>query len=265
MMAKVKVLLVEDEFLARELIKDILCKHSDDFTLIGEFSSAVEALDSFDECVPDIVITDINMPAINGIEMSRRVFEVYPDVKVVIISGYDNFEYAQAAVNIGVSGYILKPITENDLMDCLNKLKKVIIKTPHCDEYLKGKSQEFTTHAQASEMMKKVEKFIIDNLVDEKLTLAGTAKHFYINASYLSRVFKQRSGISFRDFVNRERISRALEYFAADNDIKAYEVGCSVGISDPNYFSTLFKKYIGMTITQYRSNNTRTGQKLNLK
>ncbi len=94
--------------------------------------------------------------------------------------------------------------------------------------------------------------YVQENLSDPSLSLHETSKRFFFNASYLCRIFKQNTGMSFREFVNKQRIEQARKYLE-DPNAKAYEVGVRVGIDDPNYFSTLFKKYAGMTIKQYRS------------
>ena len=249
-----KVLLVEDEYLVRELIKRIINGYGEDFEIIGEASSAVEALDSLDEDVPDIIVTDINMPIIDGITMSSRVRSLYPDIKIVIVSGHDDFNYAQRAIKLGVSDYILKPINEDNLMRSLFNVRKKL-----CKETRQPIPEQGHSPAASSELMRKIEKYIHDNLASDELSLAGTAKEFCFNASYLSRVFKQRAGISFREYINKARIAKAHEHLS-EPDTKAYEIGSMVGIKDPNYFSTLFKKYTGTTITQYRADNHISGR-----
>jgi two-component system, response regulator YesN len=94
--------------------------------------------------------------------------------------------------------------------------------------------------------------YVREHLSDPSLSLHETSKHFFFNASYLSRIFKQNTGMSFREYVNNQRIELACRYLG-DPNAKAYEVGVRVGIEDPNYFSTLFKKFAGMTIRQYRA------------
>jgi two-component system response regulator YesN len=103
-----------------------------------------------------------------------------------------------------------------------------------------------------SRQIQSIVEYVQQNLKDPSLSLHGTSKYFFFNASYLSRIFKQYTGMSFRDYVNKQRIEQARKYLD-DPSAKAYEVGVRVGIEDPNYFSTLFKKYAGMTVKQYRS------------
>ncbi len=94
--------------------------------------------------------------------------------------------------------------------------------------------------------------FVQENLSEPSLSLHDTSKRFFFNASYLSRIFKQHTGMSFREYVNKQRIELARKYLE-DPNAKAYEVCVRVGIDDPNYFSTLFKKYSGLTVKQYRA------------
>lgn len=94
--------------------------------------------------------------------------------------------------------------------------------------------------------------YVQEHLSEPSLSLHETSRRFFFNASYLSRIFKQHTGMSFREYVNKQRIEQARK-FLSDPDAKAYEVCVRVGIDDPNYFSTLFKKYSGLTIKQYRA------------
>jgi two-component system response regulator YesN len=103
-----------------------------------------------------------------------------------------------------------------------------------------------------SRQIQSIVDYVQEHLSDTSLSLHETSKQFFFNASYLSRIFKQYTGMSFREYVNKQRIEQARKLLD-DPNAKAYEVGVRVGIDDPNYFSTLFKKYTGMTIKQYRS------------
>lgn len=104
----------------------------------------------------------------------------------------------------------------------------------------------------ANRQVQAIMDYIQENLADPSLSLHDTSLRFFYNASYLSRIFKQNTGMSFREYVNKQRIEQARRMLD-DPDAKAYEVGLRVGIEDPNYFSTLFKKYAGQTIKQYRA------------
>ncbi len=125
-MGKLKVLIVDDEHLIRNLIRMRIDWESQGLMIVGEASNAHEAMEKVDELRPDIIFTDIYMPYINGIEFSGKVLEKYPDIKIVVVTGHDEFEYAQQSIKIGIFDFILKPIHASDLLHVTDKLKHKI-------------------------------------------------------------------------------------------------------------------------------------------
>lgn len=119
-----KVLLVDDEEEVRQGIRDKIDWAKFNFSVIGEAENGREALNFFDEVIPDIVITDINMPFMDGLELTAEIKENYPIVKVVILTGFDDFKFAQTAIKYGVYDYILKPVLPKDINDLLLKLQE---------------------------------------------------------------------------------------------------------------------------------------------
>lgn len=117
-----KVFLVEDEIVAREGIRDNIDWTSLGFVFCGEASDGEVALPQLETIQPDVLITDIKMPFMDGLQLSKIVRERVPAVKIIILSGHDEFEYAQEAVKLGVTEYLLKPIGVNDLQDVLKKI-----------------------------------------------------------------------------------------------------------------------------------------------
>ncbi|MCI3922884.1 response regulator [Paenibacillus sp. TRM 82003] len=126
MMDKLKVLIVDDETLIRNLLRMRIDWEGQGMTIVGEASQALEALVLMDEQRPDIVFTDIYMPTIDGIEFSRRVLEKYPDTQIVVVTGHDEFEFAQKGIKIGIADFILKPIRAAELLGVTDKLRKKI-------------------------------------------------------------------------------------------------------------------------------------------
>ncbi|MBW4840436.1 MAG: response regulator [Paenibacillaceae bacterium] len=125
-MEKLKVLIVDDEHLIRNLIRMRIDWAQEGFEIVGEASNAHEAMELVEQQKPDVILTDIYMPNIDGIEFSRSVMEKHPQIKIVVISGHDEFEYAQQSIKIGVFDFLLKPIRAADLLLVTNKLKQKI-------------------------------------------------------------------------------------------------------------------------------------------
>lgn len=123
---RLKVLIVDDEYLIRNLIKMRIDWNALDMEISGEASNAHEALEMVDQLLPDIIFTDICMPFLDGIELSRLVFEKHPHIKIVVITGHDEFEYARKSIKLGIADFLLKPIKPAELRDVANRLRREI-------------------------------------------------------------------------------------------------------------------------------------------
>ena len=117
-----KVFLVEDEIVMREGIKNKIDWESEDLVFAGEASDGELAFPMIKESAPDILITDIRMPFMDGLELSRLVKKEFPQIRIIILSGYDEFEYAKEAIEIGITEYLLKPITAAKLLEEVRKV-----------------------------------------------------------------------------------------------------------------------------------------------
>ena len=121
-----KVFLVEDEAVIRDGLRDKIPWEQYGFRFVGEAADGEMALPMIRKTRPDVLITDIKMPFMDGLSLSKIVSEEFPKTKIVIISGYDDFEYARKAIEVGVDQYLLKPITRLTLKKTLLELKEKI-------------------------------------------------------------------------------------------------------------------------------------------
>ncbi len=117
-----RLLLLDDEEIVLKGIQRVYDLPSYGFEVVGAFSSPLKALEQLDDLKPDLVITDVKMPAMDGLEFADEVKKSNPDAEIVILSGYDDFSYAQAAVKLGVSDYLLKPIKKDDFIAMLHRM-----------------------------------------------------------------------------------------------------------------------------------------------
>ncbi|SEL81576.1 response regulator [Paenibacillus sp. OK003] len=125
-MEQLNVLIVDDEYLIRNLLRMRIDWEEQGMSIMGEASNAQEALDLVDKQQPDIMFTDIYMPNMDGIELSRLILKKYPDIKIVVVTGHDEFEYARQSIQIGIVDYILKPIRAAELLTVTDKLRVMI-------------------------------------------------------------------------------------------------------------------------------------------
>lgn len=124
--AKIKVLIVDDEYLVRNLLKNCINWDYLNMEIVAEAADANEAFDLLEMHLPDLVITDIYMPIIDGITFSEMALQKYPAIKIAILSGYDDFQYAQRSIRAGVSDYLLKPINDEEVLKTVTHLKTII-------------------------------------------------------------------------------------------------------------------------------------------
>ena len=125
-MEPLKVLLVDDEYLIRNLLRMRIDWQEQGMQIVGEACDAAEALEQVELLHPDIVFTDIYMPKMDGIELSGLILKRYPNIKIVVVTGHDEFEYARQSVKLGISDFILKPIRATELLQVTTKLRAAI-------------------------------------------------------------------------------------------------------------------------------------------
>lgn len=132
----IRVLIIDDEYLIRKLIINSVDWVNLGFDIIGEAKDGEEALEKIEEARPELVIVDINIPFINGVELSKLIHERYPDIKSIIVTGYGEFEYARQAIEAGVLSYVVKPIIIEEFTQVLLNAKKEILNIMSRKKYI---------------------------------------------------------------------------------------------------------------------------------
>lgn len=145
-----KVFLVEDESVIREGLRDKIPWEQYGYRFVGEAADGEMALPLIRRVRPDVLITDIKMPFMDGLSLSKMVRAEFPKIKIIIISGYDDFEYAREAIQAGVDQYLLKPVTRTDLRKVLLELKEKIVQDAQQDEYRVRYQNEMREYEQFS-------------------------------------------------------------------------------------------------------------------
>jgi two-component system, response regulator YesN len=212
---------------------------------------------------PDVVMTDICMPLVDGLQLANYIADQFPEIIVFILSGYDEFEYARAALRSRVADYLLKPITSQELADIVIKLKSRLdqnsdqvsaIQKAKSEAQIPANPDPTSTKGSSPLAIAKVieaQEYMKRNYAQKDLSFEETCRELYISQSYMSRLFKRFLGKTFIDALTELRIEKAKQLLAS-SDLKSYEVADAIGIGDPHYFSTIFKKTTGMTPSSYR-------------
>lgn len=240
------LLIVEDEPLVRQGLLTLI-----DYKQFG-IDSVLEAADGrqawaiFEKNPTSIVLTDINMPHMNGITLAQVIKEKHPQTHVVFLTGYDEFDYALSALKLGADDYLLKPFSRTDIEALIGKICNQL-KTARQKSEIQKLSQ---THALSD-----IEKTIQKQLYQPNLNLKSLAYQLGFSPNYLSQLIKDELGQPFQNYIIAERVKKA-KLLLLTTDWKIYEIAHSVGFEDINYFSQRFKLETGMTPKQYRKEHS---------
>lgn len=249
-----KLLIVDDEPLIRRGIKTLANLSVIGISEILEAESGEEAVEISYREHPHIIVMDINMPNMDGLTASARIKEKLPDTFIIILTGYNYFEYAQTAIRAKVDDYILKPISKSDIESVLTKITRQLQEKQRRMAYMELRGSQNSAveeFEEVSEMEGKIRAYMNEYLYSSELSLSKMSSDIGFNNNYLSGVFKQLYGVPFQEYVNRKRMEKA-KLLLLSTPMKNYEVAEEVGIEDVNYFVTKFKKHWGVTPKQFR-------------
>ena len=203
---------------------------------------------------PDLIISDIKMPKMNGIELARKVHERFPNTKIIFLTAYDEFEYARAAIKLGVSDYLLKPFKDGELEGSVQKLLHIHPMTMGSsdaqieDELIQLKKKDEVENRYVQTAIDYIE----NHFSDADFSISKLAESMGVSEGHISRLFKAQTDISIGNYLTRYRIKKAMNHLK-DVQVKVYEVAEKVGYQDIAYFSNTFKKLVGRSPSDYQS------------
>ena len=256
------LLIADDEKIIRESLATCLDWAQVGIKVVGCCANGAEALDAVIDNPPDIVMTDIKMPGLNGLELVEKIQQIDKDIEFIILSGYREFDFAQQAVKLGVRRYLLKPASEEQIlesvMDAIQSCEKAraLKMTMEAHKRLQMQVGQYLPDAVDEDqnpnyLVQTVKQHIAANLADSALSLKKIADEYvHVNPDYLSRLFVQKTGEKFSHYLNRKRVETAKRLLQADG--KVCDVAERVGLGhNPRYFGQVFKKYTGITPSAY--------------
>ncbi|WP_321004339.1 response regulator transcription factor [Eisenbergiella porci] len=214
------------------------------------FTDAVEALDFLKETAVDVVVTDIKMPEIDGLELIRRINKEGMNTDIIIVSGYDDFPYAQEAIRLGVCAYLLKPLKTEELEECLETIRDKQLEKSMNSIKKNSSDNDDNKKRVYHPSIKKVMQYVNDNY-SKDLTIRGLAATFNMNADYLSALFKKETEINLNGYINATRL-HAAHKLLEETDCRINEVAYQVGFSTPGYFAEQFRAFYGYTPSEVR-------------
>jgi Response regulator containing CheY-like receiver domain and AraC-type DNA-binding domain len=232
------IVIVEDEFRIRQGISSLINKVDMGCRVIGESENGYEGQKMIRDLEPNIVITDIKMPKMDGLTMIAKVKEMGAQCKFVILSGYAEFEYARQGINLGVEEFLLKPATISDVKALLEKLVKP-------EAFILDDIDKKQYSKMVASML-----LVMESNYGMRLVLDTFAEKYRLTPEHISNLFAKETGSTFSNYLRKIRIEKAKELILT-TDLKMYEVACRVGYPDPKYFSKVFKEYTGISAKQF--------------
>lgn len=234
------LLIVDDEPLEREVLTMIIAREAFAGTNCFEAHNGMDAVKIAKQHPIDIAILDIKMPIMNGVTAARIIRAERPECRMIFLTAYEKEEYAEKGLEeLGAEAYLLKPAHPKEVVQTLRRFLPVHIH-----------NQVLHTRREESDPIRTIKEYI-QRYIAEELSLERLSEVVHLHPQYVSRLFKQKAGITLTDYISQMRLEKAKELLAGTN-LSMAQIGERCGLLDPNYFSRLFRKYEGITPTQYR-------------
>ncbi|MGI6107948.1 MAG: response regulator transcription factor [Lachnospiraceae bacterium] len=262
-----RVIFVDDEEFVRDSITRQVPWKDYGIEIVESAANAAQALDYLGKHEADLMLTDIVMPVMDGLELIRRARAMKPSMEIIVMSGYADFSYCQRALRMGCRDYLLKPIDQNALLHAISECREHRFGTarensPAADEKLAPEAAGsleagLTAPARAveySQTVKKLLKIIDDEFANPDLSLKWiSANKMYLNEDYLGKVFSREVKQKFTTYLLNYRIRFAMKLLARSSDLLITDIAEKSGFGENSqYFASMFKKTTKFTPSEYR-------------
>lgn len=267
-----RILIADDDKIEREGIKFLMAKFDFPFDMLEakHGRAALELLQAHDV---DVLLTDIKMPFMDGLQLAREARALKPQLKILILSGHGEFDYAKTAISLQVANYLLKPIEPEEFRTVIAS----VVQQLNEEQSAKRQQQDWQKVYEAGLVYQQEQRLrnliqdsadddpeadsrkraiedvlrIIEKEYEKDLSLDYLSKSVHLSASYLSHTFKKATGVSVVKYITQYRMEKA-KYLLDQSNYKINDVYKMVGFSDMSYFGLTFKQSFGLTPKQYR-------------
>ena len=260
----IRLLIADDEKLEREALAELVQRRFEREVVLEVAENGRKAADTAVLWGADLILMDIEMPGMSGLDAARAVLAQRPSCRVIFVTAYSLFQYAHEAVHLGACDYLLKPVDPDELEASVRRAIRQIETERKLEELAAAQPQpeqteteeeaedapEESENSQTALVMAHVRRYLEDNYMFD-LSLDSVGEILHISPAYLSAQFKKYQKMNFLDCLTELRINAAKELLA-DPFRSSAEVASMVGYEDASYFARAFKNRTGMTPTQYR-------------
>ena len=256
---KMKLLIADDEQTIRNGLLSLLWKNIG-IEEVYQAENGLAAKEILKAERIDIVISDIKMPGLSGLELAEYIKECSMDTAVIFLTGYSDFEYARRAIRNQVSDYLLKPIRRKDILETVERVLQALERKRYKAEVVRKyetASGSLDLGEQMPWLFQRANRQTMEILQDmaanyaKEISLNSLAEKYHFSAAYLSRMIKKETGYSFSTILNSIRLTAAVKLLEQDN-ARIHFVCELTGFSDQKYFSQVFKKTLGCSPGEFR-------------
>ena len=245
-----KVVIVDDEPIIVEGMKRSLDWKKWECEVVAGANDGEEGRSVIQEHKPDILFSDIAMPGEDGLTMIAGLKSEFPNMEISILTGYRSFEYAQTAIKLGVTRFLLKPSNMGELEEAIQVMVDNLKQKNILPD--KDKSEEKTEETSANSFIVKSALKYIDENYQKKLTLSKVADEVFVSQWHLSKLLNKHLGKNFSEILNTKRIEKAKELMR-DKSLRLGDISEMVGFLDVAHFSKVFKNVEGIPANEYRN------------
>jgi YesN/AraC family two-component response regulator len=257
----IRLLIADDEMLERMVLNKTLVQNLGDRCQILQAENGRQALELYEKEKPQILILDIEMPGITGIEAAQKIREKDKNCCIIFLTAFDDFSYAKKAISVHALEYLLKPFDEQEMMlvveEAIRQAEQIAGAESDVDDTApenEEPDQEGNTDVDDPKMTKvteEISRYIRENYVRD-ISMQDAARYMNYSEAYFSKLFKHCFGKNFTAYLTGYRVEMAKKLLA-QADINIKEVGFAVGYQDSGYFTKVFKRITGKNPTEYRN------------
>lgn len=241
------IIVVEDEAPIRDWIAYTISNISNEFNVLASASNGKEAYELALNLKPKVIISDIKMPIMGGIELTKKIKEVFPDIYVILLTNYAEFSYAKEAISCGVYEYLVKSdIRPKELKEILDKVNESV---KELEKNKISRLQKESTLSESKDGYSKTIKKSIDYIhknYKQDISLQDISNYVFLSHEYFSRLFKEEVGENFSSYLTNYRMKKA-ESLIKNTDMKISQIAIEVGYTNASYFSRSYKKFKGIS------------------
>lgn len=245
-----QVILIDDERIIVEGLRKVVKWADYHCEVAAVANNAAAGAELIRKHHPHIVFTDIRMPGQDGLTMIAGLRSEFPDMQVAVLTGYRDFSYAQEAIRLGVTRFLLKPSKMDEINEALQEMVSRLDRLPPQEQPPQQEEEEQGANAGS---------FIVNQAIgymekayQQKLTLQEVSDRCYVSQWHLSKLLNRYAQMSFYDILNSIRITKA-KALLADPSLKIGQISEMVGYSDTAHFARTFKKFEGMSANEFRN------------